>query len=89
MQNSIRDADYLPFLGHISPRMSGRLENTSSEVVASNRTSVYEGSPHLRMRIRKNLEITATSSKRRLLRKVSIVNFEHISHLFLEFTGRN
>ena len=50
MQNSIRDADYLPFLGHISPRMSGRLENTSSEVVASNRTSVYEGSPHLRMR---------------------------------------
>ena len=42
MQNSIRDADYLPFLCHISPRMSGRLENTSFEVVASNKTSVYE-----------------------------------------------
>ena len=45
MQNSIRHADYLPFLRHISPRMSGRLENTSFEVVASNRTSVYEGIP--------------------------------------------
>ena len=43
MQNSIRDADYLPFLRHISPRMSGRLENTSFEVVASNRTSVHKG----------------------------------------------
>ena len=42
MQNSIRGADYLPFLGHIFPLMLGRLENTSFEVVASNRTSVYE-----------------------------------------------
>ena len=32
MQNSIRDADYLPFLRHIYPRMSGGLENTSFEV---------------------------------------------------------
>ena len=43
MQNSIKDADYLPFLCHISPRISGRLENTSFEVVDSNRTSVYKG----------------------------------------------
>ena len=43
MQNSIRDANYLPFLCHISPRISGRLEKTSFEVVASNRASVYKG----------------------------------------------
>ena len=43
MQNSIRDVDYLPFLHHISPRMSKSFENTSFEVVAYNRTSVYEG----------------------------------------------
>ena len=38
-----RDADYLPFFRHISSEMPGRLENVSFEVVASNRTSVYEG----------------------------------------------
>ena len=42
MQNSIRDAVYLPFLCNLSARMSGSLENTSFEVVASNRTFVYE-----------------------------------------------
>ena len=40
MQNSIRDADYLPFLCHISPQMSGRLENTGFEVGGSKRTSI-------------------------------------------------
>ena len=43
MQNSVRDADCLPLLCHISPQMYRHLENTSSEVVASNRTSVYKG----------------------------------------------
>ena len=68
MQNSIKDADYLPFLTHISPRMSGHLENSrlQQDICLRGNTLIYACA------LRKKLEFMAMSSKQRLLRKVCV-----------------